>query len=202
MDNSLLKIWKTLTHLDKRKLGVVSILVVLMTIIESIGVISIMPFLAVLANPESVQSNFLLKKLYNLLQSHNTNQFIVYLGIISLIIVVFSAVLKIITQYALNRFSSLQRHYFSSRLLKIYLKQNYSFFIQRNSADLTKILLNDVDQVVWGVIKPVLAILSYGLIIVAMIFLLIFYYPIMALTTAGVIVSFYTLYYGIRKSRQ
>lgn len=197
MDNSLFKIWKILTPLDKSKLGVVSILVVFMTIIESIGVISIMPFLAVLANPESVQSNFLLKKLYNLLQSHDSNQFIVYLGIISLIIVVFSAVLKIITQYALNRFSSLQRHYFSSRLLEIYLKQNYSFFIQRNSADLTKILLNDVDQVVWGVIKPVLAILSYGLIIVAMIFLLIFYDPMMALTTAGVIVSFYTLMFSV-----
>ena len=200
MDNSLFKIWKILTPLDKKKLGVVSILVVFMTIIESIGVVSIMPFLAVLANPESIQHNFLLKKVYNFFKVQSSNQFVIYLGVISLIIVVFSAVLKILTQYALNRFSSLQRHYFSSRLLKVYLKQNYSFFIQRNSADLTKILLNDVDQVVWGVIKPVLSILSYGLIIVAMIVLLIFYDPMMALTTAGVIVSFYaSMFYIVKK---
>ncbi|RFS33390.1 ABC transporter ATP-binding protein [Acinetobacter sp. SWAC5] len=200
MNNSILKIWKILTPLDKKKLGVVSILVIFMTIIESIGVVSIMPFLAVLANPESIQQNFLLKKIYNFFQAQNSNQFIIHLGIISLVIVIFSAFLKILTQYALNRFSSLQRHYFSSRLLKIYLKQNYSFFLQRNSADLTKILLNDVDQVVWGVIKPVLSILSYGLIIIAMIILLIFYDPMMALTTAGVIVSFYALMFYIVKN--
>ncbi|WP_240627344.1 ABC transporter ATP-binding protein [Acinetobacter sp. SWAC5] len=200
LNNSILKIWKILTPLDKKKLGVVSILVIFMTIIESIGVVSIMPFLAVLANPESIQQNFLLKKIYNFFQAQNSNQFIIHLGIISLVIVIFSAFLKILTQYALNRFSSLQRHYFSSRLLKIYLKQNYSFFLQRNSADLTKILLNDVDQVVWGVIKPVLSILSYGLIIIAMIILLIFYDPMMALTTAGVIVSFYALMFYIVKN--
>lgn len=199
LNNALSDIWKILTPLDKRKLGVVSILVVFMTIIESLGVVSIMPFLAVLANPESAQHNFLLKKIYIFLDVNNINQFIVYLGVISLFIVVFSAILKIITQHGLNRFSSLQRHYFSSRLLDIYLKQNYSFFIQRNSADLTKILLNDVDQVVWGVLKPLLTILSYGLIVMAMIILLIFYDPLMALTIAGVIILFYTLMFLIVK---
>lgn len=198
--SSLENIWKILTPLDKRKLGIVSILVIFMTIIESIGVVSIMPFLAVLANPENAQQNFLLKKIYVLLGVNNSNQFIVYLGGISLFIVVFSAILKIVTQYSLNRFSSLQRHYFSSRLLNIYLKQNYGFFIQRNSADLIKILLNDVDQVVWGVLKPLLIILSYGLIVIAMIILLILYDPIMAFTIASIIVIFYMLMFLIVKS--
>lgn len=199
MISTLSNIWNILTPLDKRKIGVVSILVVLMTIIESIGVISIMPFLAVLADQESIQQNIFLKRVYVLLDAKNTNQFIVYLGLISLIIVIFSAVLKIITQYSLNRFSSLQRHYFSSRLLNIYLKQNYIFFTQRNSADLTKILLSDIDQVVWGVLKPLFIILSYGLIIIAMVVLLIFYNPVMALTTAGIIITFYILMFLVVK---
>lgn len=195
----MINIWKILTPLDKRKLIIVSILVIFMTIIESLGVVSIMPFLAVLANPESVQHNFLLKKVYIILNVKSTNQFIVYLGMISLLIVIFSAIFKIITQYGLNRFSSLQRHYFSSRLLDIYLKQNYSFFIQRNSAELTKILINDVDQVVWGVLKPLLTILSFGLIVIAMITLLIFYDPLMALTIAGVIIAFYIMMFLVVK---
>lgn len=170
-----------------------------MTVIESLGVVSIMPFLAVLANPEGTQQNLILKKLYIFLQVDNTNQFIIYLGCISLFIVVLSAVLKIITQYSLNRFSNLQRHYFSSRLLDIYLKQNYSFFIQRNSADLIKIILNDVDQVVWGVLKPLLTILSYGFIVIAMILILVFYDPLMALTIASVIIAFYTLMFLVVK---
>lgn len=196
---NLNRLWKILTPLDKRKLGVVAVLVIFMTIIESLGVVSIMPFLAVLANPEGIQQNIFLKKIYIFLNAKNTNQFVVFLGVISLFIVIFSAILKIITQYVLNRFSSLQRHYFSSRLLHIYLKQNYSFFIQRNSADLTKILLSDVDQVVWGVLKPLLTILSYGLIVIAMIILLIFYDPLMALSTATVIIAFYSFMFLIVK---
>lgn len=199
LKNTIISVWKILTPLDKRKLGVVAVLVVFMTIIESLGVVSIMPFLAVLANPEGIQQNIFLKKIYILLNTKNTNQFIVYLGGISLFIVISSAILKIITQYVLNRFSSLQRHYFSSRLLHIYLKQNYSFFIQRNSADLTKILLSDVDQVVWGILKPLLTILSYGLIVIAMIILLIFYDPLMALSTAVVIVTFYSFMFLVVK---
>lgn len=196
---NLNRLWKILTPLDKRKLGVVAVLVIFMTIIESLGVVSIMPFLAVLANPEGIQQNIFLKKIYIFFNAKNTNQFVVYLGVISLFIVIFSAILKIITQYVLNRFSSLQRHYFSSRLLHIYLKQNYSFFIQRNSADLTKILLSDVDQVVWGVLKPLLTILSYGLIVIVMIILLIFYDPLMALSTATVIIAFYSFMFLIVK---
>jgi ABC-type bacteriocin/lantibiotic exporter with double-glycine peptidase domain len=192
-------IWGILTPLDKHKMGVVSLLVILMAIVESIGVISIMPFLAVLADFEVVNQNKFLNKLYVSLDLNNINEFVVYLGVISLFIVIFSAVLKIITQYALNRFSSLQRHYFSSRLLDIYLQQNYSFFTQRNSAELSKHILSDVDQVVWGVIKPLLTIVSYGLVVVSMIVILVFYDPIMALSTAIIIIFFYTLMFILVK---
>ena len=199
MLNTVFGIWNILTPLDKRKVGIVSLLVILMAIVESIGVISIMPFLAVLADFEVVNQNKLLKKLYIFLDVNNINEFIVYLGGISLFIVIFSAVLKIITQYALNRFSSLQRHYFSSRLLDIYLQQNYSFFTQRNSAELSKHILSDVDQVVWGVIKPLLTIVSYGLVVVSMFVILVFYDPIMALSTAIIIIFFYTLMFVVVK---
>jgi ABC-type bacteriocin/lantibiotic exporter with double-glycine peptidase domain len=199
MINTVATVWKILTSLDKRKLGVVSVLVVLMAVVESVGVISIMPFLAVLANTEIIHQNEFINKLYVFLNPSNTNQFIVYLGLISLIVVIFSAVLKILTQYALNRFSSLQRHYFSTRLLNIYLQQKYSFFIQRNSAELSKHILSDVDQVVWGVIKPILTVISYGLVVICMIVILVFYDPIMALSTAIVIVFFYTVMFMMVK---
>ena len=55
--NTVFGIWNILTPLDKRKVGIVSLLVILMAIVESIGVISIMPFLAVLADFEVVNQN-------------------------------------------------------------------------------------------------------------------------------------------------
>ncbi|WP_312533229.1 ABC transporter ATP-binding protein [Acinetobacter variabilis] len=198
--NLIKSIWSILTPLDKRKLSYVAIIVILMTFIESMGVISIMPFLAALASPVSIHNNVLLNNIYIFLNVNNDKDFIVVLGLISLGIVVFSAAFKILTQYYLNRFANLQRHYFSSRLLKIYLKQNYNFFINRNSSDLTKKILADVDQVIWGIIQPLLTVVSYSLVLMAMVALIVLYDPIMAFTIALVLLLFYiSMYLLIRQ---
>ncbi|UUM28468.1 hypothetical protein NQU59_05005 [Acinetobacter colistiniresistens] len=91
-----IQLWKILTPLDKRKLLVVLILVVVMAGIEAIGVVSIMPFLAVLANPTVIESNLLLQKISKTLLVNDTRQFIVYLGMLSLGIVVFLHLLRLL----------------------------------------------------------------------------------------------------------
>ncbi len=200
MLDSLKQLWQILSPLDKRKVLYVLILVMGMAFIESAGVISIMPFLAVLSNPSIVSSNQYLQILYDLMGGGTERVFIVKLGFLSLSVVVFSTFFKIITQYAVNRFSSLQRHYFSTRLLKIYLKQNYDFFIQRNSATLSKNILSEVDQLIWTMILPALTLMSYGVVLLSMIGILLLYDPFMAVATALILGLFYVcIYMLVRK---
>ncbi len=200
MFSSLKQLWQILTPLDKRKLLLVLALVMIMALIEAAGVVSIMPFLAVLSNPKMIESSAILKKLYELFSSNTPQQFIMYLGVISLIVVVISTCVKILTQFALNRFSSLQRHYFATRLLKIYLQQNYEFFIQRNSSTLIKNILSEVDELIATMIIPALNLMSQGVVLMAMIGILLFYDPVMAISTAGVLSGFYiTIFWLVRK---
>jgi len=199
--NSLKQLWQILSPLDKRKVIYVLILVMGMALIESAGVISIMPFLAVLSNPEVVESNHSLKLIYDFTGAISKQNFIVYLGFLSLGIVVFSTIFKIITQYAVNRFASLQRHYFATRLLKIYLQQNYEFFIQRNSATLIKNILSEVDQLIWTMILPALTLMSYGVVLLAMIGILLLYDPLMAMATATVLGTFYCMIYMLVRKK-
>ena len=200
MLSSLKQLWQILSPLDKRKVIYVFILVMGMAFIESAGVISIMPFLAVLSNPNVVESNSYLKQLYDFTGAANKQNFILYLGFLSLFIVVCSTVFKIVTQYAVNRFASLQRHYFSTRLLKTYLQQNYEFFIQRNSATLAKNILSEVDQLIWTMILPALTLMSYGVVVLSMVGILLLYDPLMALATAFVLGLFYaSIYMLVRK---
>lgn len=199
---SILKqLWGILTPLDRRKILLVFILVMIMALIEAAGVVSIMPFLAVLSSPAAVETNNILKKLYFYFSADSQQHFIVQLGLVSLTIVVFSAFFKIITQYALNRFSNLQRHYFSVRLLKIYLQQDYTFFIQRNSASLIKNVLSETDQLVWSLIQPVLQLLSYGVVVCAMVLILLLYDPVMAISTAVTLITFYAVIYWLVRQR-
>ncbi|MDM1272372.1 ABC transporter ATP-binding protein [Acinetobacter indicus] len=195
MLHSIQQIWKILSPLDRRKVLYVLILVMGMACVESAGVLSIMPFLAVLSNPQVIETQPFLSKIYNFIGANSVEQAIVYLGLISLVVVIGSAIFKIITQYAVNRFASLQRHYFSTRLLKIYLQQNYEFFIQRNSSTLVKNILSEVDQLIWTLILPALTIMSYGVVLVAMTTILLVYDPIMAFATASILVFFYSIIY-------
>lgn len=198
--NSLKQLWQILSSLDKRKVIYVFILVMGMAFIESVGVVSIMPFLAVLSNPNMTESNHYLHLLYDFTGATNKQNFIIYLGFISLFIVICSTVLKILTQYAVNRFASLQRHYFSTRLLKIYLQQNYEFFIQRNSTNLVKNILSEVDQLIWTMILPALTLMSYGVVLFSMVGILLLYDPLMAIATALVLGLFYVaIYMLVRK---
>ena len=200
MLSSLKQLWQILSPLDKRKVIYVFILVMGMAFIESAGVISIMPFLAVLSNPNVVESNSYLKQLYDFTGAANKQNFILYLGFLSLFVVICSTVFKIVTQYAVNRFASLQRHYFSTRLLKTYLQQNYEFFIQRNSATLVKNILSEVDQLIWTMILPALTLMSYGVVLLSMIGILLLYDPLMAIATAFVLGLFYaSIYMLVRK---
>ena len=200
MLSSLKKLWHILSPLDKRKVIYVFILVMGMAFIESAGVISIMPFLAVLSNPNVVESNSYLKQLYDFTGAANKQNFILYLGFLSLFVVICSTVFKIVTQYAVNRFASLQRHYFSTRLLKTYLQQNYEFFIQRNSATLVKNILSEVDQLIWTMILPALTLMSYGVVLLSMVGILLLYDPLMAIATAFVLGLFYaSIYILVRK---
>ena len=200
MLSSLKQLWQILSPLDKRKVIYVFILVMGMAFIESAGVISIMPFLAVLSNPNVVESNSYLKQLYDFTGAANKQNFILYLGFLSLFVVICSTVFKIVTQYAVNRFASLQRHYFSTRLLKTYLQQNYEFFIQRNSATLAKNILSEVDQLIWTMILPALTLMSYGVVLLFMVGILLLYDPLMAIATAFVLGLFYaSIYMLVRK---
>lgn len=201
MFSSLKQLWQILSPLDKRKVIYVFILVMGMAFIESAGVISIMPFLAVLSNPDIVESNHSLKLIYEFTAVTSKQNFIVYLGLLSLGIVIFSTIFKIITQYAVNRFASLQRHYFATRLLKIYLQQNYAFFIQRNSAALVKNILSEVDQLIWTMILPALTLMSYGIVLLSMVGILLLYDPMMALATALVLGLFYASIYALVRKK-
>lgn len=201
MSSSLKQLWQILSPLDKRKVFYVLVLVMGMAFIESAGVVSIMPFLAVLSNSDVVESNHYLKLLYGFTGVSNKQHFILYLGFLSLIIVICSTAFKIVTQHAVNRFASLQRHYFSTRLLKIYLQQNYEFFIQRNSATLVKNILSEVDQLIWTMILPALTLMSYGVVLLSMVGILLLYDPLMAIATAFVLGLFYASIYMLVRKR-
>lgn len=200
MAHVLSQLWEVLARRDRKKFIAVLLLVLLMTALETAGVVSIMPFLAVLGNPDLVTEQAQLAMLYQWLGLADPVQFIAVLGLASAGVIVVASLFKSYTTYQLYRFAHLQRHEISTRLLERYLQQPYAWFLGRNSADLSKSMLSEVDQLGNNLLIPVIQMIAHGMVIIAMLLVLIVYDPLMALLAAGVIGSLYlAVYLGVRK---
>ena len=187
---------KTLALLDqheKRRGSLIMLMILIMAIFEVVGVASIMPFLAVLGNPEIIRTNSNLALLYDYFGMQSTDEFLFWLGVAAFILVILSAVFRIITHYHMNRFIEMRRHSLGQRLLERYLAQPYAFFLDRHTADMSKSILSEVDQVVSNVFKPGVIATAYSVVSLAVITLIIAVNPIVAIVVAVVIGGLYLL---------
>ncbi len=188
-----------LTPREKRRGLLVLAMVLLMALIETAGVASVMPFLAVLANPEVVETNPYLSGLYEAFGFQSTQAFLTMLGVASFIIVVFGALFRLATHYALQRWANMRRHSVSHRLLAGYLRQPYEFFLNRNSADLSKSILSEVEELTKNVFQPGIQLIAYTTSALVLAALLLLVDPWIALAVAGVVGGAYLLIYlGVR----
>lgn len=183
------------TPTERRKAGVVLILMVGVAILEVLGIASIMPFLAVLGNPDVVHENRYLSLAFAWFPSSDINLFLMALGVLAAIALLAAAVFRVFAHYVTFRFINMRRHSVSRRLLAGHLRQPYEFFLTRNTAELSKTILSEVDQFTNNVIAPFFDLVSYAIAACAIIFLLLVIDPTLALVVAGLLGFAYTLFY-------
>ncbi len=200
-DNNLPKIWALFTPTEKRKAVWMLVLALCMAVAETVGVISIMPLLSVLARPGIIQENPWLHAIYTRLEFADPSRFITALGLASVALVVTSSAFKTVTQHLLNRFVHLLRHSISCRLVERYLAQPYEFFILRNTAELSKTILAEVDMVMANLIQPFSQVIVQGIVVLAMLALVFAYNPLTALIIIAVVGSLYGLIYLLVRRR-
>lgn len=182
-----------LTPKEQRRGLLVLLLVIGMALLEVAGVASVMPFLAVLGDPEMVQTNPVLASVYDTLGFQSVDAFLFALGAAAFGLILFSALFRILTHYAMNRFIEMRRHSVSKRLLETYLRQPYEFFLDRHSGDMSKSILSEVDQLVQNVFRPGMQMVAYSVVLVAIVILLLVVDPLIALGVAGVVGGIYAV---------
>ena len=84
MRYTLAKVWALFAPAEKRKAVVMLLLVILMALAETLGVLSIMPFLSVLARPGIVGEHPVLQAIYQYSGAADVRGFIVMLGLVIL----------------------------------------------------------------------------------------------------------------------
>lgn len=162
------KIFYLLTKNEKRKALLVLLLILIMAILDMIGVASILPFIAVISNPEIIDSNYFLNQLYvflNIFGVQTKEDFFFSLGVIVFILLLGSLCFKAFSTYIQVRFSLMCEYSIAKRLVEGYLHQPYIWFLNRNSSDIGKTILSEVGQVVNGSLISLINFINYSAII-------------------------------------
>lgn len=163
----LKKILYFLTSQEKKRAGLLLIMVLIMALIDMIGVASIMPFIAILTNPNIIETNSILNTIFqasNIIGINNVTEFIFSLGIVIFGFLVLSLSFKALTTYAQLNFIQIIEYTIGKRLMESYLHQPYSWFLNRNSADLGKSIISEVGFVVGQAFSPALTLISQSIV--------------------------------------
>ncbi len=200
----MLKIYRMLLEMftprERRLFLALLVVMIVSALIETVGVAAILPFLAILSDPEIIRTNAWLAWGYETLGFTSDQSYLVFIGLMVFGVVVLSLVVKTATLYAMMRFSFMRAATMSMRLLGGYLHQPYTWFLNRNSADLGKSLLSEIDRLSLTVIGPAMRLLASTVVVVFLTGLIVLMNPVIALSAAGFIfVSYGLIFLGLRK---
>ena len=194
----MLNIFKKLISLldaeERKKMFLLVFMMLTMALLDMIGVASIFPFMVVLTDPGHVETNIYLSKLFDICKNfgiENMEQFLFVLGGGVLLLLIISLTFKAFTIYAQVRFVNMCQYTLSKRLIGGYLNQPYSWFLNRSSANLGKIILSEVGTVIGGGLSPFMNLIARGMTTLALIFLLIAVDPKLTLIISLVLSSAY-----------
>ncbi|MCH8539323.1 MAG: ABC transporter ATP-binding protein/permease [Opitutales bacterium] len=191
------QIYDLLTPVERRRALILLGMILVMALLDMIGIASIMPFIAVLSNPEAVQDSPYLSWLFAFFGFSDPQMFLIFLGVVFLFFLISSLAFKALTMYALLSFSNMRSYSIACRLVEGYLHQPYEWFLNRHSGNLSKNILSEVDLAVKGAIVPSVQIVANVVVALAIITLLLLANPLLAGLVALGIGTLYGSFYVV-----
>ncbi len=158
------KLWFLLTRRERRGALTLIPAEIGMALAQTLGVASVVPFLTLVANPRALIDNAIYQRIDAVVHFATPRDALVVAGVASLVVLVLSNALAAFTAYLEARYVWDLHQKLQYRLMRTYLGRRYEFFLNRNSAELGKNILEEVSYVVTGVVIPFLQVVSSGLV--------------------------------------
>ena len=165
-----------LTSRERKDAVLLLSMILIMALLDMIGVASILPFVGVLTNPGLVETNFILKAMFqkaSLFGVEDTQQFLFALGFLVFFLLIITLIFKSITTYVQVRFVHMRQYSIGKRLVEGYLHQPYTWFLNHHSSDLGKTILSELQNVIGGGLSALLELIAKSMVSIALIILLI-----------------------------
>lgn len=140
---------------------------------EAMGLVSIFPFITLVTNPDLIQTNEFLNKLF-LLFDMSVKNFLILFGFALIVFLIMLTLLNIFYNYLVYKY--IYKKYFEINLyfFKNYLKQDFNFFLFKDTSYISKVINYELMYLIDGVLISFLNFISRSIISISIIFCLAF----------------------------
>ena len=137
---------------EKLQIGLLMIMVVAGSFLELMAISVFSPFIDLIMDMDSLEDSTVMSFLYHFLHFTDTRHFLVFLsaGIIAIYIV--KNVYIIVEKNIIYKFSYRIQRTMSTKLLKAYMREPYTFHLNKNISVLQRSMQEDTDQFTKGII--------------------------------------------------
>jgi ABC-type multidrug transport system fused ATPase/permease subunit len=193
MIESIVKFFKLFTKKEKRQFYLLTVAMLFLGLTEVAGIGSISPFLAVVSNPEAIHKNELLNRVYTMLEFKDAREFVIFLGSAVLVFIVLRNALAAMAKFLEIRFAEFRGFRLSRMLLSKYMGEPYVYFLNKNSAELSRNVLAEARNSTDHFLIPLLELMTKLVTVASVVVFLVLVNPVVALIVASAL----TLVYGI-----
>lgn len=185
--SSLNRVWSLLTLEERRSAGLLFCLMVMAMVLETIGVGVVIPAMGILMQRDLGQAYPSIRPVLERLGNPSQEQLVIG-GMLSLVAVYFvkTSFLALLA-WRQTHFSFKIQTRLSECLFAAYLRQPYTFHLQRNSAQLIRNITGEVTMFAGSGIQPIMILLTESLVLVGLFVLLLVVEPIGALIVMTVL---------------
>jgi len=139
------KLYGLLSRKHRMYWGFVILLSIGFSLVETIGISAIMPFISVASNPDLLDSG-LYKRLFDIVGVQQRETFIILFGIAIIVFYMLRAVYSVVHTYIISRFSNAVARYFSTKIFDVTLSLPYTTYVQKNSGEIMGIINSEAGR--------------------------------------------------------
>ena len=169
------------------------ILTIVAAAVEVVSIGAVIPFLGVLAAPEIVFQSILVQPLIQFLGLTQSNQLILPVTIVFIILVIFSGLVRLVLLYIVTKLSYTIGSELSVEIYRRTLYQKYAVHIERNSSEVIDGIITKTSMIIGHVIHPVFTLISSLVILFSILILLVVIHPEVTFVLISILFAFYLI---------
>lgn len=170
-------------------------------VVQTIGVTSIAPFIALVTDSTLIHRNSYAQQLYVLLGSKSDQEFLIAIAILLMIVTVVTNAVLAVSTWAISSFSMRIGLALQQDIFRGFLRRDFESFAVTNSADLITIVAGEANRYVYMVLQPLLQVAGQGFVVLFLAVTLAVVDPMTALFATGLLGFGYLAIFSLVRKR-